>query len=392
MSTFLSDYDYNYPDDLVALYPLKNRDASKLLFYNSGNIEHRNFKEISDLLTSEDSLFFNNSKVVPARLNCERSTGASIEVFLLNPVEGLFNDFLFDNRGCIKFKTLIGNKKRLKNGEVLKVAGMNNVSVQIESLEENEVSLLWSDSSQNLSDLLSEIAKIPLPPYIKREVEKADEETYQTIYGEIPGSVASTTAGLHFTPEVLQALSNRNIQSSFLTLHVGAGTFLPVKVENVLEHDMHYESFIITEKLLSDILSAQNIVAVGTTSLRALESIYWLGIKLYESGSLSNFLEKEFVFEYNKESLPYQAVIQNMLDYFKENKIHSIVANTGILILPGYQFKVIKKLITNFHQPKSTLIMLVAAFIGEDWRKVYTEALKNRYRLFSYGDASLLVP
>ncbi len=392
MSTFLSDYDYNYPDDLVALYPLKNRDASKLLFYNSGNIEHRNFKEISDLLTSEDSLFFNNSKVVPARLNCERSTGASIEVFLLNPVEGLFNDFLFDNRGCIKFKTLIGNKKRLKNGEVLKVAGMNNVSVQIESLEENEVSLLWSDSSQNLSDLLSEIAKIPLPPYIKREVEKADEETYQTIYGEIPGSVASTTAGLHFTPEVLQALSNRNIQSSFLTLHVGAGTFLPVKVENVLEHDMHYESFIITEKLLSDILSAQNIVAVGTTSLRALESIYWLGIKLYESGSLSNFLEKEFVFEYNKESLPYQTVIQNMLDYFKENKIHSIVANTGILILPGYQFKVIKKLITNFHQPKSTLIMLVAAFIGEDWRKVYTEALKNRYRLFSYGDASLLVP
>ncbi len=392
MSTFLSDYDYTYPDELVALYPLKNRDASKLLFYNSGNIEHRNFKEISDLLTSEDSLFFNNSKVVPARLNCERSTGASIEVFLLNPVDGLFNDFLFDNSGCIKFKTLIGNKKRLKNGEVLKVAGMNNVSVHIESLEENEVSLLWSDSSQNLSDLLSDIAKIPLPPYIKREVEKADEETYQTIYGEIPGSVASTTAGLHFTPEVLEALSNRNIQTSFLTLHVGAGTFLPVKVENVLEHDMHYESFIITEKLLSDILSAQNIVAVGTTSLRALESIYWLGIKLYQSGTLSNFLEKEFVFEYNEESLPYQAVIQNMLDYFKENKIHSIVANTGILILPGYQFKVIKKLITNFHQPKSTLIMLVAAFIGEDWRKVYTEALKNRYRLFSYGDASLLVP
>ncbi len=392
MSTFLSDYDYKYPNDLVALYPLKNRDASKLLFYNSGNIEHRNFKEISNLLTSEDSLFFNNSKVVPARLNCERSTGASIEVFLLNPVDGLFNDFLFDNSGCIKFRTLIGNKKRLKNGEVLKVAGMNNVSVHIESLEENEVSLLWSDSSQNLSDLLSDIAKIPLPPYIKREVEKADEETYQTIYGEIPGSVASTTAGLHFTPEVLEALSNRNIQTSFLTLHVGAGTFLPVKVENVLEHDMHYESFIITEKLLSDILSAQNIVAVGTTSLRALESIYWLGIKLYQSGTLSNFLEKEFVFEYNEESLPYQAVIQNMLDYFKENKIHSIVANTGILILPGYQFKVIKKLITNFHQPKSTLIMLVAAFIGEDWRKVYTEALKNRYRLFSYGDASLLVP
>ncbi|RMG75779.1 MAG: tRNA preQ1(34) S-adenosylmethionine ribosyltransferase-isomerase QueA [Bacteroidetes bacterium] len=388
----LSDFDFSYPEEQVALYPSAKRDESRLLFYNRGNISHHVFKQLPELLHEGDFLIFNNSKVVPARMFCRRKTGAYVEIFLLEPAEGLFQDFLNDKSGNITFKALIGNKKRLKENEVLQVESRMDVFVRIANLQEGTVELIWNDFSKRLADILSDIALIPLPPYIKRKVEKQDEETYQTVYGQVPGSVASTTAGLHFTPQVMESLKTKGVEYDFVTLHVGAGTFLPVKTENVWEHNMHYESFLLNKSLIEKLLDLKSITAVGTTALRALESVYWLGVQLIETKKFSNTLSKEFVFDNLHSNITVDEALTVLLEYFNRQGSQEVVARTGIFILPGYSFKMVKKLITNFHQPKSTLIMLVAAFIGEDWRKVYQEALDNQYRLFSYGDSSLLVP
>jgi S-adenosylmethionine:tRNA ribosyltransferase-isomerase len=392
----LSDYTYSLPDDRIAYHPHPERDCSKLLHYQSGKIEHRIFKQLPEVLPKNAVLYFNDTRVIPARLIFKKESGAKIEIFLLEPVapHSLYQLAISAKSPC-RWKCSIGNLKRWKDGSLLEKKLEIDYIIKAELIDRQNgiVEFSWNSSQLLFSEILHEAGKVPLPPYINREVERDDEERYQTVYSAEQGAVAAPTAGLHFTDEVLEELEKKGIRKEFLTLHVSAGTFLPVKSDNMLDHDMHHEQIIIKKENVNTLLQAdKKIIAVGTTAMRTLESLYWWAAKLKIDPQAKFNIEKLFPYEKGLPNISRMEAAQIILDYFERNKIESFTGETSIFIFPGYTFRNCDGLITNFHQPGSTLILLVAAFVGADWQKIYSEALLNNYRFLSYGDSSFLIP
>lgn len=393
----LSDYTYELPDERIVKFPLPKRDESKLQVYRQGQITHDIFKNITDYLPKNCTLVFNNTKVIPARIHFQKSTGAIIQLFLLHPVlpTSVINLAMEVTQECV-WECMIGNRKRWKKGDILtqtiSIEGQTiEVKAEVYDEEKNHVKLSWTNGL-SFVNLIQSLGQIPLPPYLNREAELADYDTYQTVYSEKKGAVAAPTAGLHFTDEVLQNIEKQGIKQEFLTLHVGAGTFQPIKVENIIEHKMHNEQIVISKQNIENLLAnLDNIIPVGTTSMRTLESLYWYGVQLIADKNSPFFIEK--LYPYLHENLPTPADSLNaILQKMETHNEVEITGETEIFIFPGYQFQLCKGIITNYHQPESTLILLIAAIIGEDWRKVYDEAMKNDYRFLSYGDSSLLLP
>lgn len=384
MSIDLKDYHYSLPEEKIAKFPLKDRSSSKLLVYQSGDITHRQFKHLGEYLPDESLLVFNDTKVIPARIIFQRPTGARIEVFLLEPLEPANYEQNMSAQGECTWHCMIGNAKRWKDDELV----VPEIGLRA-TRNESQVNLRW-DNSLSFSEILEKAGKIPLPPYINREVDEADKDTYQTVYSKHEGAVAAPTAGLHFTDELLESLKNKGVQEDFLTLHVSAGTFQPIKADKVQEHRMHREQIIVTKSNVQNLLTSGTVIPVGTTSMRTLESLYWYGVKLI-NGSTDFFIPK--LFPYQHETVPSRdESLKAVFDFMESSKTDHLIGHTEIFIFPGYDFKICRGLITNFHLPGSTLILLVAALIGSDWKEVYNEALTNDYRFLSYGDSSLLVP
>ncbi len=396
----LDQYLYQLPDTQIALYPIEPRDQSRLLVYDAGQLIHTQFFQLANFLPPHILLVYNDTKVIPARLYFRRSTGALIEIFLLQPenLSRSVHETMRQQTSCT-WQCLIGNKKKWKEGEVLTATFTDThqvsvtVKVALQQAETNTVHFSWSPDSYTFSDILPYLGEIPLPPYLHRKATSHDTETYQTVYSQKEGAVAAPTAGLHFTPEVFQTLKEKGIDTEFITLHVGAGTFQPIKTSNVVEHPMHTEQLIFSKKSIRKFLDkSDTIFVVGTTSMRSMESLYWYGVLLLEGKTTRFFIEKLYPYQPHPSLPSVQASFEAVYAYMESQCLEEITGETQILIVPGYSFRVCKGLITNFHQPESTLILLIAAFIGEDWRHIYTEALQEGYRFLSYGDSSLLMP
>lgn len=400
----IADYTYVLPEERIAAHPAEGRDSAKLLVYKQGDIAERVFKDIITELPEKTLLVFNDTKVIQARILFigEKDT---IEVFCLEPVEpsGVI-ELAMGATGSTVWRCLIGNNKKWK--DLPQVATFNNgtekVKLTAEKLRKEDdafiVKFSWDPADLSFARVLEIGGRTPLPPYIKREAEENDKDRYQTVYARAHGSVAAPTAGLHFTREILDSLATKNIQQANITLHVGAGTFKPVKADYLKEHEMHAEQVHVTKELVDTLIKTMGngpIVAVGTTSLRTLESLYWFGIKLRysENEGLEEIdIDQWEPYEINRSLLvePRKA-LESIAEYMKKNKVNSIHGKTRLLIAPGYNFKIVSGVITNFHQPQSTLLLLIAALIGDDWHKVYDFALKNNFRFLSYGDSSLLL-
>jgi S-adenosylmethionine:tRNA ribosyltransferase-isomerase len=385
------DYTYGLPEDRIALHPLAERDQSKLLVYQQGEIKHSRFSNLSNFLPPNALLFFNNTKVIPARLFFQKGTGATIEIFLLNPAwPSPIVSVAMTTTQKAQWHCAIGNLKRWKDDTTLTIE-TNHFTLQAKLINRVNaiVEFTWSPSSLSFSEVLERIGSIPLPPYIKRKTERDDSERYQTVYSKEKGAVAAPTAGLHFTENVFDSLKAKNIDIDFLTLHVSAGTFQPVKTENASEHIMHAEQIIITRKNIESLLQSNRpVIAVGTTSLRSLESLYWYGVKLTSNANADFLLSQEDA--YRLEPCDREKALLAILKKMDELKTDQLIGESSIYIMPGYDFKIVDGLVTNFHQPGSTLILLVAAFVGNDWKGIYDAALNNNYRFLSYGDSSLL--
>ena len=389
----INDYKYDLPDDRIARYPLASRDASKLLVYNKGEITHTRFQHLPDFLPENSFLFFNDTKVIPARIHFKKETGAVIEIFLLSPVSPspVLSVTMQSTVRCT-WKCAIGNLKRWTR-ETKLTSETQDTMLHASLLDKDEglVSFEWSGEI-TFAEVVNKFGETPLPPYLKRDAEKSDRERYQTIYSHFEGAVAAPTAGLHFTEHIFRSLNEKNIQHDFLTLHVGAGTFQPVKSANAEEHTMHPEQIIVTQKNIENLLRNDKfLIAVGTTSMRTMESLFWFGSKLFKNPKADFKIRQDD--PYTDGELP--STHDSLMAIKKHMEVtHQdfIRGETSIFIKPGYTFRICKGLITNFHQPASTLILLVAAFIGNDWQNVYNEALQNDYRFLSYGDSSLLIP
>jgi S-adenosylmethionine:tRNA ribosyltransferase-isomerase len=401
----LNDFQYNLPDDRIARFPLAQRDQSKLLEYRRGNITHRSFFDLPDQLPQNSLLVFNDTKVIPARLHFQRSTGAVIELFLLNPVpaDRLVSEAMQDKNRSV-WQCMIGNRKRWKPDEILTKeirVGDHTIIVRAKwhDPDQSHIRFEWTPGDETPGDesfaaILHETGKIPLPPYLNRDVTEADKETYQTVYSRIEGAVAAPTAGLHFTSDVFSQLAQKGIRTDYLTLHVGAGTFQPIKSTDVRQHTMHTEQVVYSRQNLETLLNQNGpVIAVGTTSMRSLESLYWFGVRLLKNEAEPFHLDQQYAYLFAEEDVPSRPEsFRAVLNYLQKTEQNQVVAHTGIYCIPGYRFRVVDGLVTNFHQPGSTLILLVAALIGEDWRTVYKVALENDYRFLSYGDSSLLLP
>lgn len=388
----LADYQYDLPSERIARYPLAERDQSRLLIYEQGQIRHSVFTQLPTFLSSGWTLFFNNTRVLPARLYFRKETGALIEVFLLYPVRPTpIVSEAMQVKGQAIWKCAIGNLKRWKSDDLrLTVSGMD-VAAKLIDREQKLVQLTWPEELGNFAQMVEAAGKLPLPPYLHREAEPEDLQTYQTVYGKKQGAVAAPTAGLHFTQRVFEALEKAGVGRDELTLHVGAGTFLPVQApEDVAKHVMHCEQVIITTENLSNIGKAKKIAAVGTTSMRTLESLYWYGTMLLQNPDAPFQIPQDIPYQLAPDDCPGVPEALEAVRHRAEQQGGTLIGETGIFLLPGYQFRICDALVTNFHQPSSTLMLLVAAFIGEDWRRVYAEALQNDYRFLSYGDSSLL--
>jgi S-adenosylmethionine:tRNA ribosyltransferase-isomerase len=385
----INDYTYTLPEEKIALHPLPERDQSKLLVYQNRNIAHSNFLNLSDFIPSDSILFFNNTKVIPARLFFKKETGAAIEIFLLDPVwPSPIVSLAMSTTQKSRWHCAIGNLKRWKENSKLKITqGDLIVEAILVDERKNIVEFNWN-TPVAFSAVIQKIGAVPLPPYIKRKVNSSDRERYQTVYSKEDGAVAAPTAGLHFTESVFKSLREKNIAFEYLTLHVSAGTFQPVKVHDALEHTMHEEQVMVTRENVEHLLKERLAVAVGTTSLRTLESIYWYGAKLSQNPTLPFLINQEDAYQVKpvNKSEALNAVLKKM----DREKTNHLVGETSIYIFPGYDFKVSNALITNFHQPGSTLMLLVAAFVGDDWKQIYDSALAGEYRFLSYGDSSLL--
>ena len=395
----IKDYDYNLPPDRIAEFPLKERDQSKLLIYKNGRITDDQFFNLYQYIPEESTLILNNTRVIEARILFQKSTGGVIEIFCLEPFQQTIEQSL-SSAEKVQWYCLIGGASKWKAEQILeKKIFINDETVRLNAKYINKlvdsfvIEFMWQPQRYSFSEVLHAAGAIPLPPYIKRNVTEEDKKRYQTIFSKQEGSVAAPTAALHFTENVFKKLSEKKIDTSYITLHVGAGTFKPVKTERVAEHEMHKEPFTVSINVLKKILSSKKIVAVGTTSLRTLETIYWLGVKL-----MSGLIKDEWVLqqweaydlEKNHTSISVEESLTALINWLRENHQTELHCQTALIIIPGYQFKIPHGLITNFHQPQSTLLLLVSAFIGEDWKQVYQYVLDNDYRFLSYGDSSLL--
>lgn len=388
--------DYNYPltDDRIAKYPLEERDKSKLLVYGDGEIVDSKFASLTEHLPSGGMVVFNNTKVVRARLVFHKSTGARIEIFCLEPHNPKDYERAFACCGKSQWQCMIGNSKKWKEGDLVGSFSHEGISYTIAARrvegESNIVEFECSSNALTFGQVLELLGQIPIPPYLNRKSEELDNERYQTVYSHYEGSVAAPTAGLHFTDEIINQLKARGTDIGLVTLHVGAGTFLPVKEENALNHEMHTEHFTITESTLERLVAHYgNITAVGTTSVRTLESVAVLGARVLASGAPN---EETVVGQW--EAYPIvtsgRESLEALLNYMQSNKIVQLNGATQIMITPEYKLKVVDRLVTNFHQPQSTLLLLISAFVGEQWQSIYKHALEHDYRFLSYGDSSLL--
>lgn len=396
----IEDYSYDLPADFIAHHPLPDRDASRLLVYKKGNISEDKFSQIADLLPENSLVIFNNTKVINARLKFQKDSGAAIEIFCLEPAEqGLSYEQVMQTTGNIRLRAFIGGAAKWKDGWLEKPLRLheNEILLQARILEKETdhyiVELQWTPGHYIFADVIEAAGEVPLPPYIKRNAEPEDRSRYQTIYAAHDGSVAAPTAGLHFTPAVLDSLAGKNISTDYVTLHVGAGTFKPVSASTMSQHEMHAEFIDVELQVLEKIAAhAGEVAAVGTTSLRTLETLYWLGLKISSLGANENIeLGQWEIYDGETENqLPVKESLQALVEWLKKNNKERLFAKTRLLIVPGYKFRVCHMLITNFHQPKSTLLLLVAAAVGEDWKKIYAYALENNFRFLSYGDSSLL--
>lgn len=392
----IEEYDYDLPSDRIALHPLSLRSDAKLLLYDKGSIEHQIFNSLPLRLKGQ-LIVFNNSKVIPARIYAQTVNGNKIEIFLLQPVNPpLYAQALQAFSGLV-WKCQIGHKRKWKTDEKLMISAMQNGQV-IElyaSYDDRENDLIvfeWS-SGHTFSDILQIFGHIPLPPYIKRKTTETDKQQYQTVYSIQEGSVAAPTAGLHFTDETLQQLVQTGNSINYVTLHVSAGTFRPITEKDISLHKMHAETFSFTADLLLQLaVNMGSITAVGTTSLRVIESIYWLAVLHTQQNTAGINKVEQNCWKNKTVNMPATELLYAYYQWLAENNIPEVIAETEIFITPGYTFRLVNNLITNFHMPKSTLICLVAAFVGDDWKRVYDEALKNNYRFLSYGDSSLLMP
>jgi len=391
----MSEFGYNLPDDRIAKYPASERDSSKLLVYRDAEIQEYLFCNLPEILPENGLILFNNTKVIHARLQFRKETGAAIEIFCLEPTTPSDYQISLSAQQSCTWKCLIGNKKKWKKDALKKLFRINNrditLSAEIVSDTNNEslIRFSWDTTDCSFAEILEHEGEIPLPPYLNRNAEPSDTIRYQTVYSRFDGSVAAPTAGLHFTDTVLAEISRKNITCSELTLHVGAGTFKPVSESNVENHTMHREHFSVSVETLNQIRNnLGNITITGTTSLRAVESLYWLAGRI-QRGETAAHLSQWEPYTFQNEISAADA-IDILLEYCQKQNIAAFSASTSVMILPGYQFRFADRLITNFHQPKSTMLLLVAAFIGNDWKKVYDGALNHNFRFLSYGDSSLL--
>jgi S-adenosylmethionine:tRNA ribosyltransferase-isomerase len=399
----ITAFTYELPDERIARYPLAERDQSKLLIYNNGQLSETIYAELAEQIPPNSLLVFNNTKVVEARLLFEKPNGGRIEIFCLEPHEQ-YGDITTAmlQKGKVLWKCLVGGAKKWKEGALIS---------QIEKYDSSEITLTarkieqyadaylielsWDDPDMSFAELLHVAGVIPLPPYLNRAAEESDQERYQTIYAKHDGSVAAPTAGLHFTDSLFAKLTQKNIRHSFVTLHVGAGTFKPVKSATMQDHEMHAEFIDVSAAFIEELLqqTAGPVIAVGTTSLRTLESLYWLGVKakLDPSVSTSSLTITQWEpYELAQYNFSATEVLGALLVWLQQNRTERLVTKTQIIIAPGYTFRIVKGLITNFHQPQSTLLLLVAAITGNNWKNIYQYALDHQFRFLSYGDGSLL--
>ncbi|MBQ0075526.1 MAG: S-adenosylmethionine:tRNA ribosyltransferase-isomerase [Bacteroidales bacterium] len=382
----IDDFNYPLPDERIAKYPLQERDHSKLLVYKDGQVSEDRFYNVGEYIPTHSLLVYNNTRVIQARLVFHKQSGARVEVFCLEPIAP--HDYqlsLGSQTGCT-WKTMIGNLKKWKEGRLALQVGATTLYAERLSTTGNthEVQFTWDNPTLSFAEILDAMGELPIPPYLNRATEESDKKTYQTVYSKIKGSVAAPTAGLHFTDAVLDDLRSRGIRMSEVTLHVGAGTFQPVKTEDANQHTMHTEIIAVPRKAIEDIRdNVGHIVAVGTTSMRTLESLYFIGETL-------QMHVPQFVAYESEHTMTTQQSMQRLLDYLDETHQDTLHAETQIMIKPGYEFHVVNQLITNFHQPKSTLLLLVSAFVKGDWHTIYDYALSHDFRFLSYGDSSIL--
>ena len=399
-SISISEYNYHLPDERIAKYPLDKRDQSKLLHYCNGAIKIQSFFELPELLPPNSLMVFNNTRVIHARLLFKKTTGATIEVFCLSP--HLPKDYAqsFEQTSTNVWSCMVGNARKWKD-EPLELSldgGEGSVTLSAKKLlteqQEHHIQFSWDNAAYTFSELLEIAGNLPIPPYLNRPTEERDENTYQTVYSQVEGSVAAPTAGLHFTESVLQTLNSRNIERTEVTLHVGAGTFKPVKAAQIGGHEMHTELISVERDTVEKMLTNENkLIVVGTTSLRTIESLYYIGAKILQGKVASTgtiTVEQWEPYDDNNNKYTPKESLQAILDYMKKHNLNELIAATQIMIAPGYQFKFVDALLTNFHQPQSTLLLLVSAFVGKDWRSIYDFAMQNNFRFLSYGDSSLL--
>ena len=399
--------DYNYPlsDERIAKYPLKERDHSKLLIYKQGKVSEDVFFHVADYLPMGSLMVMNNTKVIQARLHFRKATGALIEIFLLEPALPADYEQMFQSRGRCEWFCLVGNLKKWKEGQLSRGFTIDDHEVTVtaervgEAATSQRIAFTWDDNQLSMAELIDSIGELPIPPYLNRKTEECDKTTYQTVYSKIKGSVAAPTAGLHFTADVLATLDNKGIEREEVTLHVGAGTFKPVKSLHIGEHDMHTETFCVKKQTIERLIAHQgHAVAVGTTSVRTLESLYYIGYKMLQ---LPDAEEQHWHVEqwepYQMQVAPDDApttmeALQAIANYMQRNALTTLHGSTQIILAPGYNYNIVKLLITTFHQPQSTLLLLVSAFVHGDWRNIYDYALQHEFRFLSYGDSSLLIP
>jgi len=395
----IADYDYDLPEDRIAQYPVKKRDRSKLLLYNGNEISSDIFTNINRYLPEDSLLVFNNTRVIRARLLFQKKSGTRIEIFCLEPLSPPDYESSFASHGPVEWKCIIGNLKKWKTGIIFMKFHLNNKEYEFYAekiFPEGEawrIRFGWNNNNSSFSEVLEASGHIPLPPYITREDKKEDTDRYQTVYSSVKGSVAAPTAGLHFTRDLLERLREKGVKQADITLHVGAGTFQPVREGNISDHNMHCEHFFVTRRTISKLLENHGkIIAVGTTSVRTLESLYWLGVKAinYPQSNIDDLKIAQWEPYDNNQDIPVKKALAALSNLMIKHKCCLMSASTKIIIIPGYKFRMITGMITNFHQPKSTLLLLISAWTGTDWHKIYNYALENGFRFLSYGDSSLL--
>ena len=399
----IEEYNYPLPDERIAVHPLEVRDACKLLVYKNGEVDDRIFNELPGLLPADSMLVYNNTRVINARLRFSKDTGARIEIFCLEPASPADYEQAFASRGSCSWHCLVGNSKKWKDGRLSLEADTAAGHVRLTATREpvpvaadksQTIRFEWDNDAVTLSDIIAAVGEIPIPPYLNRQSEACDSTDYQTVYSHIDGSVAAPTAGLHFTDSLLDAISAKGIERREVTLHVGAGTFRPVKSEKIADHDMHSEFIAVSRTFIADLAKAvghRPIVAVGTTSVRTLESLYHIG-RLLIAGRWNGEVPQWSPYDADIADPTAAEALEAVVKYLDSRGDDTLLARTRIIIAPGYTYRIVNAMITNFHQPKSTLLLLVSAFIGDAWRDIYSHALAGDYRFLSYGDACLFFP